>query len=96
MNNRDEELDQLISPFRKINVSELQIKKWKLAVENDNKIKVFKRDFKVLNLFQLSTALIVGLVLGGVLVGAQKTKDSHFSENNESNATIELIYAKAE
>jgi len=78
MNDRDKELDDLLTPMRGVNPGDLNIEKWKRSIRKRQPV---IRKYQIWG--TVAAALIIGFVLG---VGSSKVF-SHQNSQEESFAT---------
>ena len=103
---RDQDLDLLLSEYRKIQPDDLQMQKWKSAVRREA---YGSRSTQKPVWLQLAAASVVGFVVGGLVIkmtGAEpsgqrfeavaqiESTKSEGAENDKSGATIEYSFTK--
>lgn len=94
MDERDKELDALLSPLRSAGGSDLEQRKWRNAVREElTRGRVRRPWVSAQRLIPTAAALLIGFALGR-FGGGPKAGDS--VSNNEPSATIEYVYAKSE
>ena len=87
----DEKFNKMMNTLREQNPNDLQIQKWKNAIGKTQKTVKSPSFFW----FQMTAAVMVGVVLGGLLFGnlnlgtSEKNQEIAFED-----ATIEVVYTK--
>jgi len=99
MEGRDIELDRLLLPFRKISASEVEIRAWQRAIENErmqtpNRYWLPRSGFSYAA--QIAASLIIGIFIGGYLFSTNGKGTLALTGENDFSATIEYVVAKAE
>lgn len=91
MKNKDLEL--LLSELKNKKPNDLQVKKWKLAVNNE-----LKNSRKTQQSYwpQIIAASFVGFIAGAIAFGALNLSDSdNIAKNDVDNATVEYVFTKS-
>ncbi len=90
-----DDLDKFLEKSREKKPSEFQMKKWKSAVQQQKKDKLSKRNnsSNVRYWTQMTAAVLVGIVVGGLLFGDLE-QDEKKQKIAYEDATIEVVYTK--
>lgn len=89
---KDKDLDILLSEYRKNQPTQLQVQKWKKAVQKERQPKP-KYEFQWT---QIIAASVVGFLVGAMVFYSTKNKDAfqNFAQIENDNATIEYVFTK--
>ena len=89
----DQDLNYLLSEYRNKKPTDLQIQKWKNAIDREHSLK----DHSTRSVwFQLVASSIVSFILGGIAFNFLQDKEvsSGIANNFGNDATIEYVYHK--
>ena len=110
MDDRDSEIDDLLSPLQGVHADDLRLKRWQVAVQKELRAALKTSSEPPKSYRQIAAALLVGFLLGGVAVGTVGRLHNHpgnsiddsinnpnmTQEKTDPNATVEYVFAKSE
>jgi hypothetical protein len=94
MNDRDQDLDELLAPLKRLQPEQRLLHRWKNAVDSVSKRKWYQ--LRMASFPELASALALGFVIGMMSFTAINARKRSLSDNIEPSATVEQIYAKSE